>query len=123
MEITPAGADSVNIVLGNEQGDHVTMTYCPASDTFSVDRRESGIVDFSQDFPSVTMAPAHSGDKPLKLRIFIDRSSIEVFGRDGRFAMTNLVFPNSPYTTLSLDTKGGKAKVSDLRIYNIDTEK
>ncbi len=123
MEITPAGADSVNIVLGNEQGDHVTMTYCPASDTFSFDRRESGIVDFSQDFPSVTMAPAHSGDKPLKLRIFIDRSSIEVFGRDGRFAMTNLVFPNSPYTTLSLDTKGGKAKVSDLRIYNIDTEK
>lgn len=122
MDVDAARADSVMIELSNTQGEHVTMTYVPAKDELSFDRRESGITDFSQDFPAVTVAPAHSGGKPLGIRIFIDRSSIEVFGRDGRFAMTNLVFPNAPYTALTVTAAGGKAALSDLRIYNINPE-
>ena len=122
MNVDAAKADSVMIELSNTQGEHVTMTYVPAKDELSFDRRESGITDFSQDFPAVTVAPAHSGGKPLGLRIFVDRSSIEVFGRDGRFAMTNLVFPNAPYTVMTVTAAGGKATLSDLRIYNINPE-
>ena len=55
----------------------------------------------------------------VKLRLFIDRSSIELFEQDGRFAMTNLVFPTAPYTTLSLESAGGKAKVTNLQVYSI----
>ena len=33
----------------------------------------------------------------MKLRLFIDRSSVEAFGDGGRFAMTNQVFPSEPY--------------------------
>lgn len=122
MNVDAAKADSVMIELSNAQGEHVTITYVPAKDELSFDRRESGITDFSQDFPAVTVAPAHSGGKPLGLRIFVDRSSIEVFGRDGRFAMTNLVFPNAPYTVMTVTAAGGKATLSDLRIYNINPE-
>ena len=122
MNVDAAKADAVMIELSNTQGEHVTMTYVPAKDELSFDRRESGITDFSQDFPAVTVAPAHSGGKPLGLRIFVDRSSIEVFGRDGRFAMTNLVFPNAPYTVMTVTAAGGKATLSDLRIYNINPE-
>lgn len=122
MNVDAAKADAVMIELSNIQGEHVTMTYVPAKDELSFDRRESGITDFSQDFPAVTVAPAHSGGKPLGLRIFVDRSSIEVFGRDGRFAMTNLVFPNAPYTVMTVTAAGGKATLSDLRIYNINPE-
>lgn len=122
MNVDAAKADSVMIELSNTQGEHVIMTYVPAKDELSFDRRESGITDFSQDFPAVTVAPAHSGGKPLGLRIFVDRSSIEVFGRDGRFAMTNLVFPNAPYTVMTVTAAGGKATLSDLRIYNINPE-
>lgn len=123
MDIDPMKSAGVEIVLSNAKGEKVVMVYDAKSDELSFDRRESGIVDFSQDFPAVTVAPAHSKNGRLSLRIFIDRSSIEVFGEDGRFAMSNLVFPNEPYSTLSVKSDGGNAKVTNLKIYSINTEK
>ena len=96
------------------------MVYNVYQSTLSFDRTQSGLVDFSQDFPAVTVTPTHSSMGKVKLRFFIDRSSMEVFEQEGRFAMTNLVFPTSPYTTLSLQSEGGNAKVTNLQIYAID---
>lgn len=119
LTIDPAKANSVSLVLSNALGEHVDMIYDVKKETLSFDRRQSGIVDFSHDFPTATYAPTHSSDGKVSLRIFIDRSSIEVFGNDGRFVMTNLVFPNEPYSTLSLKADG-KAKISNLCIYSIN---
>ena len=122
MEISPKKADSVEIELSNAAGEKVVMVYDAKSDSLSFDRRKSGIVDFSQDFPAVTVSPAYTDGDKVGLRIFIDRSSIEVFGKDGRFAMTNLVFPNSPYSRLSVRATGGSVRLSDLKIYSITVE-
>lgn len=118
MTVTPREAKSVSLTLANAAGNKVVMTYDPAAATFSMDRRESGVVGFSQEFPAVTVAPVFGTDKTLTLRVFIDRSSIEAFGNGGRFAMTNLVFPETPYTTLSLASEGGTARAS-LKIYPV----
>ncbi|WP_240740332.1 MULTISPECIES: DUF4980 domain-containing protein [Duncaniella] len=122
MEISPKKAESVEIELSNAAGEKVVMIYDAKSDSLSFDRRKSGIVDFSQDFPAVTVSPAYTDGDKVGLRIFIDRSSIEVFGKDGRFAMTNLVFPNSPYSRLSVRATGGSVRLSDLKIYSITVE-
>ncbi|MDE6116635.1 MAG: GH32 C-terminal domain-containing protein, partial [Duncaniella sp.] len=53
---------------------------------------------------------------------FIDRSSIEVFEKDGRFAMTNLVFPNSPYSRMTVKSTGGNSRLSNLKIYNLNVD-
>lgn len=37
--------------------------------------------------------------------------------------MTNLVFPTTPYTRLTINTDAGNAKVKNLKIYSINTEK
>lgn len=87
--------------------------------TLRFDRRKSGIVDFSESFPAVTAAPTFERDGKLSLRIFIDRSSIECFGNNGRSVMTNLVFPNEPYSTLSVAVAGGKALIADNTFLNI----
>ena len=110
---------NVEIRLGNADGEKVLMLYDVAAHTLSFDRRESGIVDFSQDFPAVTVAPTFETGNRISLRIFIDRSSIEVFGNGGRFVMTNLVFPQNPYTALSISSEGGNARIENLRIYSI----
>ena len=119
MDIEPGRTSDVTLTLSNHKGEKVVMTYNPAEETMSFDRRESGVTDFSQDFPAVTVSPTFGKDSRLSLRIFIDRSSIEVFGNDGRFVMTNLVFPTTPYTTLSLSAANGKAKINNLKIYTI----
>lgn len=115
-------ADSLEFVLSNKAGDRVVMRYNSAARTISFDRRESGIVDFSESFPAVTVAPTFEKNGKVTLRIFIDRSSIELFGNDGRFVMTNIVFPNEPYSTLSVSSAGGNARLNNLKIYSLKTK-
>lgn len=112
-------ADSVDIKISNKAGEYVTLRYSSSDHTLSFDRRESGIVDFSQDFPAVTVAPTFDDGRKVSLRIFIDKSSMEVFGNNGKFVMTNLVFPTEPYTTLSVNANGGSARIENLKIYSI----
>lgn len=121
-DIDAAQADSVTITLANGLGERVEMVYDPKGHTLRFDRRKSGIVDFSESFPAVTAAPTFERDGKLSLRIFIDRSSIECFGNSGRSVMTNLVFPNEPYSTLSVAAAGGKARLKNLKIYSLNVK-
>lgn len=98
---------NATIELSNSKNERVVMRYDAAEKSFSVDRMKSGKTDFSDVFPAVTSAPIHG--KVSRVLIFIDKSSVEVFDGDGKFALTNLVFPTKPYDKLSV--KGGKAKI------------
>ena len=109
----------VAMTLSNEEGDKVVMKYDAERHTLSFDRRESGLVDFSENFPAVTVSPTFEDKGAISLRLFIDRSSIEVFGDGGRFVMTNLVFPRRPYSQLSFSSEGGNARLSNLKVYSL----
>lgn len=122
MDIEASKAKTVNVVFSNSQGEKVVMPYDPAAATLSFDRTQSGITDFSEGFPAVTVTPTHEASGRIALRIFVDRSSMEVFGNDGEFVMTNLVFPRTPYTALSVSAEGGNAKVENLRIYSLKSD-
>ena len=122
LDIEARKGQVLTLTLANKAGERVVLTYDSDKETLAFDRTQSGIVNFSQDFPAVTVAPTHRHDGKLSLRIFVDRSSIEVFEKEGRLAMTNLVFPNSPYTELSLKCSKGKAKISNLKVYSLNTK-
>lgn len=115
---TKAGTD-VNITLANSKGEKVEMTIDPTTDKFFMDRRHSGITDFNERFPVITAAPAYNGTGRYSVRIFIDRSSIEAIESEGRFAMTNLVFPSEPYSTVTVNATGNGASLEKMNIYPI----
>ena len=121
MDVDAKSAKTVTITLSNEKGEKADLVYDPAKATLSFDRRESGLTDFSQDFPSVTVVPLYSKET-LKLQIFVDRSSVEIFGDQGKSVMTNLVFPTVPYSTLQISAEGGSCKVKNLAVYTIKAE-
>lgn len=112
-------AEAIDVKIANNAGEYVTLKYDPSEHTLSFDRRNSGTVDFSQDFPAVTVAPAFDNGKKVSLRIFIDKSSMEVFGNNGKFVMTNLVFPTDPYSSISVNAEKGNAKIESLKVYSI----
>ncbi len=99
------------ITLSNDKGEKVVMNYDAKTETFSMDRTQSGKTDFSNEFAAVTKAPTYG--KLNQLRIFIDKSSIEAIDAEGKMAMTNLVFPAKPYNKVTIK---GKAKY---QIYTI----
>ncbi|MCH5221740.1 MAG: GH32 C-terminal domain-containing protein [Muribaculaceae bacterium] len=120
IDLNTQKATQALIKLSNNFGEEVLMTYDPTTDVLSFDRKNSGLTDFSQDFPDPSEGKAFSTDGALSLRIFIDHSSIEIFANDGRLVMTNLVFPRSPYTTLSVSDKDGATRIDNLKIYDIN---
>ncbi len=53
----------------------------------------------------------------LKLRIIVDRSSVEVFAGDGRAVLSSLFFPNSSNKEFKIYATEGNAKIVSLVIY------
>ena len=118
MVIQNAGASKIAFSLLNDKGEKVSMYYDVPRKQFVMDRSQSGKVDFSSDFPAVTVAPV-TAEKEMTLRLFVDRSSIEAFGEEGKFAMTNLVFPSVPYHKMVFESDKDGYNVKALRVYKL----
>lgn len=112
--------DSLSFILTNAAGEEFVMSVDPEAKTFTMDRTRSGLTDFSAHFPSVTPAPLFRESAKGTLRIFVDKCSVEAFDSEGRFAMTDLVFPTTPYTTLKVVATGGKARLGKVEIYSLE---
>ena len=118
LSINPGKSKEVSFTLSNGKGEKVLMTYDVVKKTFAIDRTKSGEVSFSNDFPAVTEITL-SKSKELKLRLFVDKSSIEAFVDNGKFVMTNCVFPSAPYDMITFESDGNRYKVNNINIYQI----
>lgn len=105
-------AETVTITLSNDKGDSICWTYDFVSQMVSFDRTKSGNMDFHPDFPAITSCPLFSESNETRLRIYVDKCSVESFGDGGRWCMTNLVFPSEPYSHINYEAQGGKASIS-----------
>ena len=111
-EIVVTLKGDARITLSNGSKERVVLDYDADMASLDLDRRHSGQCSFSDAFPTVVTAPVHGSLRTL--RIFIDKSSIEVFDADGRLSMTNLVFPSSPYNRISVKGKAS-AKIYEIK--------
>lgn len=118
LEIKNNGAEKMVFTLQNAKGESVLMYYDVATRQFVMDRSDSGETSFSRDFPAMTVAPAPDVND-VKLRLFVDRSSIEAFGDGGKFVMTNLVFPSEPYNSMKFESVRGSFTVKEMNVYKL----
>ena len=118
FSINPERAKEVTFSLSNGNGDKILMIYDVVNKTFAMDRTQSGEVSFSNDFPAVTRMPVGKS-KELKLRLFVDKSSVEVFVDNGKYVMTNCVFPSVSYDSIEFKNDGNRYKVQNINIYKI----
>ena len=114
----PAGT-TVSYLFSNEDGEKVTLTYDGTTHKLTFDRTHGTFTDISHHFPAVTEAPTFETDGNVSLRIFIDHGSMEVFADDGKAVMTNLIFPENPYTKLTISGLG-KPTVKTLKVFELN---
>ena len=70
------------------------------------------VVNYKNDFALGTWAPlslASESAKTYHLDVFVDKCSIELFVNGGRIAMTNLVFPTTPYNNIKVYAEVGES--------------
>lgn len=118
-EIRPGGAQVVTWKLLKGSGDETVVGFDRGAGQLFVDRSHSAGANFSKAFPSKTVAPVKLEDGRLRLHIFVDRSSVEVFAQDGKVAMTNLVYPKADSTGIELSAQGGSLEAVRVNLWRL----
>jgi len=57
----------------------------------------------------------------VKLEILLDRTSLEIFGNDGRISMTSCFFPDPRNRNLKIYSSGGSIRIVSLKVYELDS--
>jgi levanase len=105
VTLTPHGTSDTGVVVRKGPGQGTRIGWSRGQ--LYVDRTDSGQDSFSPAFPGTHRVAVPLVDGRLKLRILVDRSSVEVFTRDGRVAITDLVFPDLTSDGIAAYAEGG----------------
>ncbi|WP_323374375.1 GH32 C-terminal domain-containing protein [Paenibacillus sp. JNUCC31] len=106
--------------LRKREGQKTTVGYSVNKQNLFVDRTTSGDVSFSDLFTKVHEAPLQPENQKVKLRIFVDESSVEVFGNDGKVVFSDVIFPDPAGRAMSFYSLGGEVKVSSMKVHALD---
>lgn len=92
----------------NDQQEKIVIAYDPGKKEFSIDRRASGQTAFHPDFAGIHTAPRFHKDRSIKIKIVLDKTSLELFTDDGLTVMTDIFFPSKAYQDCWVDPKEGQ---------------
>lgn len=118
--ITKNGGEKSGIKVF-KHGKEQTLIYFDKKDnTVKIDRIKSGNVNFNKKFSGIESVKISSGDLNLKFRILIDESIVEVFVNNGKYVLTDLVFPTKENGAIEFfATKGAATQFRDLKIWRM----
>lgn len=115
-----AGATEVGLRVRVGPTAATIVGYDAAAQQMFVDRTQAGLSDFSAAFPQRHRAALPDDGGRVRLHVFVDRCSVEVFGGHGRAVITDLIFPAADSTGLEVYSTGGaEAIVERLDIYSL----
>jgi beta-fructofuranosidase len=116
-EIDPGDAVEVALVLRRsaDGAQRTRVVLDRRAGTLAIDREKAGAGDGGVD----TAPLALGAGQTLKLRVLVDRSSVEVFGQDGSVVLTDRVFPDPASLGVALEAKGGTARFVSLTAWRL----
>lgn len=110
----PIDATEFGLDLFVGHGEATRLRYSCETGLLRVDRSGCGETAFSPEFPSIDSAPVALDHSLLRLEIYIDRGSIEVFAQAGAVCLTQQVFAAEEATGCMLVSAGGRTRVEQL---------
>jgi fructan beta-fructosidase len=120
VEISPEEASEVGLKVRKGEGEETVIGVDTKKSTLFVDRTRSGNVGFDTHFPSRDAGPITLvAGKSARFHIFVDRSSVEVFGNDGETVISEAIFPKSSSDEIELYAHDGHARVLKMDVWNL----
>jgi fructan beta-fructosidase len=121
IEFEKVSSSQFGIIIQHTEEEKTVIGYDAVKETLFVDRTLSGEHSFSTSFPAVQEAPLKLDHQRLKLQLFLDASSIEVFANNGEAAITSLLFPSELGQELILFSNEGTTNVLELKVTELDS--
>ncbi len=112
-------SSSAGIKVRTDKQNEATSIGVTSKSELFVDRTKSGVGSMNANFPGRHVAPMVPDAGVARLHIFVDRSSIEVFGGDGETAITDLTFPYLERHGVEFFSEDGNATIQYLKIWKL----
>lgn len=122
FEVPPAAgaagaAEEFGLKVRTGAGEETVIGVRPRAGQLVVDRTRSGDVAFHRDFSGRQTAPLPVEGGRVRLHVFVDWSSVEVFAGDGRTVVTDQIFPAPASDGVALYATGGTARLVSLEAW------
>lgn len=119
VEFENKDADSfgVRLCVGGEE--KTTVGYDVKAEELYFDRRFSGYSDFTPIHKDIFKGPLKNRTNTVKLHIFVDNCSVEVFGNDGETCISNKIYPSEGSTGVEFFSAGGQVTIKSVEYYPI----
>jgi fructan beta-fructosidase len=117
LVVQQARAVGLKVRVGPNQ--ETLIGYDMTAQQVFVDRTRSGRAHFHPRFATRHGAPLPLANGKLRLHMFVDWWSVEVFAGDGQVVFTELIFPNPESDGLALFVEGGGAFLESLHVWEL----
>jgi fructan beta-fructosidase len=120
-------ASEFGLKVRTGQGEETLVGYNVPGQQLFVDRSNSGQIGFSNLFaygelyPSRGIAQLAPTNGRVQFHIFVDWSSVEVFGGNGQAVITDQIFPQPSSDGLAAFAIGGTAKLVSLHVWPLQS--
>lgn len=119
FDLTDENLEDIGLELSNDVGEKLRIGYRAADKQFYIDRTKLKNTEFSKDFAGIHNAPRISTGKQVKLHVYIDRSSVEVFADDGTVVLTDLFYPTKDFSAVQLFRQSEQTKILQANMYSL----
>jgi fructan beta-fructosidase len=119
-EITAGQGEDIGFRLRKSKDAETLVGFGGRRGEVYVDRIRSGEVAFSKDFPGRHSATIE-GNRSIKLRVFVDRSSVEVFANDGERVLSDRIYPPPGSDGIELYSQGAGGRIVSLTIWELNS--
>ncbi|MDR2809943.1 MAG: GH32 C-terminal domain-containing protein [Tannerellaceae bacterium] len=109
----------LKLCVGNKE--KTIVGYNVDTEELYVDRRDSGFDEFIGLFPKINKGPLKNRYGKVKLHIFVDNCSIEVFANDGETTISSKIYPDPASTGIEFFAGKGQVKVTSANLYELDS--
>lgn len=118
IDLDKTTAAEFGITFSNDAGEELVVAFNPGDNLLTIDRQRSGPKGFSDTFyKGPHRAPLDYQPGELKLRLFSDVASVELFANDGILNFTDIFFPSSSYSRVTLWAKQGALALKQGQVY------
>ncbi len=120
FEMADGAAGSFGVELSNTKGETYRIGYDAKTKQYFSDRTKSGDLSFSKTFAvKPSTAPRFAEGNKVKMHLFFDVASAELFADDGTTVMTELFFPTEDFTQAKLFAEGGKVTLTGGKVHQL----
>jgi fructan beta-fructosidase len=118
-EFEPGTAAECGLRVRKGASEETCIGYEVNAGALFVDRTRSGDVGFDAHFAGRHAGPLRPEHGTVKMHVFVDQCSVEVFGNGGRTVITDLIFPSTQSTGAEVYATGGDMRLRVLDIWTL----